>query len=159
MESDEKVKESLRAIDEATIQKVCDILRSYDTQTSEYLARIVASVCSCDESKILHDTSNLNNSHARWLYWYAYRYMTNDSYKSIAMKSNDSRKFTESCVGICVAKMSMMIESEPIWKKRWIIVKRVIKAILNNEECEQAKTLTLKVISPKGVNVELLNEK
>lgn len=159
MESDEKVRESLREIDEATIQKACDILRSYDTQTREYLARIVASVCSCDESKILYDTSNLNNSHARWLYWYAYRYMTNDSYKAIAMKSNNGRKFTESCVGICVAKMTMMIESEPIWKKRWLIVKRVIKAILNSDESEKRETLTLRVISPKGVNVELLNER
>ena len=51
-----------------------------------------------------------------------------------------------------------MIDQEPIWKKRWVLVKRVIKAILynnDNQECmNYDKEVVVKVVPPKGVNIK-----
>jgi hypothetical protein len=52
----------------------------------------------------------------------------------------------------------MMVESEPIWVKRWAIIKRVIKAILDNGGDNigaRQETLTFKVQPPKGIDVKL----
>jgi hypothetical protein len=84
--------------------------------------------------------------------------MTNENYDSIARKTGTKRKFTVGSIGYCISKMSMMVESEPIWVKRWTIIKRVIKAILesdNDMNKEVTETLTLKVQPPKGVDVKL----
>jgi len=153
---EEKIKSDLSTIEKDTIENVCNLLRQQNKATYMYLADYVASVCDVDKDEMLSDTKHLCNSHARWLYWYAYRYMTKESYDAIAKKGESYRRFTESCVGICVAKMSMMIEQEAIWKKRWAIIKRVVKVILGNmcEEPYDEQILTLKVIAPKGVKVE-----
>ena len=52
----------------------------------------------------------------------------------------------------------MMVESEPIWVKRWTIIKRVIKAIFDNGSLTIDKlptTIKLKVVPPNGVDVKL----
>lgn len=158
MKSDEQIKKELKDIDAFTVQNVCDTLRLYNKATKEYLACFVAAVCDVSVDDMLTDTKHLQNSHARWLYWLAYRYMTNENYDSIARKTGTKRLFTVGSVGYCISKMSMMVESEPIWVKRWIIIKRVIKAILDNGDVapnELPTTLTLKVLPPQGVDVKL----
>lgn len=164
MLNEEKIRNDLNTIDCNTVQQVCDLLKAYNQETLMYLADFVASLCDVTKEELLSDTKKLKNSHARWLYWYAYRYMTNESYETIANKTQEKRKFTDSCVGICVFKMSMMIAQEPIWRKRWIVLKRVVKAILednNMEHAQQPPTFVLKVIPPKGIDVKLqvINEK
>jgi hypothetical protein len=119
---------------------------------------MVASVCDVDVDEMLTDTKHLQNSHARWFFWFAYRYMTNENYDSIARKTGTKRKFTVGSIGYCISKMSMMVESEPIWVKRWTIIKRVIKAILDNGGDNigaRQETLTFKVQPPKGIDVKL----
>ena len=52
-----------------------------------------------------------------------------------------------------------MIVNEPIWTKRWIILKRIIK--LRDtvvKEKSETETVTMKIIAPKGVKLELKNE-
>lgn len=158
MKSDNDIAQDLKEIDQQTIDVVCDLLRQYSIKTSMYLAKMVASVCDVDVDKMLTDTKHLQHSHARWLFWLAYRYMTKENYDSIASKTGTKRKFTVGSIGYCISKMSMMVESEPIWVKRWIIIKRVIKAILDNDSLTIDKlptTITLKVLPPKGVDVTL----
>jgi len=158
MKTDKEIQMDVERIDTNTINVVCDTLRRYNSDTREYLANIVASVCDVTFEEMMQDTKHLYNAHARWLFWYAYRYMTNESYDSIANKTKEYRKFTEACVGICISKMSMMIEQEPIWKKRWILTKRVIKAILDNGNdgiMDIPNVITLKVTPPKGVDIKL----
>lgn len=158
MTNDNQLQADIQEIDNETIERVCSILRSYNKKTSAYLANIVAAICDVDSQEMLIDTKHLYNSHARWFYWYAYRYMTNESYDSIARKHECFRKFTESCVGICISKISMMIDQESIWKKRWVLVKRVIKAILHNNDNQECinydKEVVVKVVPPKGVNIK-----
>ena len=158
MINEEKEVNHLKDIELSVVDEVCDRLRIYSRYTGSYLANIIAALCDVDKDEMLSDTKHLYNSHARWFYWFAYRYMTNESYDSIAKRCENYRKFTESCVGICVAKMSMMVEQEPMWKKRWVITKRIIKSILDDGD-DQPSKLTLKVIPPKGVTVEILKSK
>lgn len=156
MKTDEQIKDELKRIDTHVIQSVCNILRQYNKETRDYLADVVAAVCDVTLEDLMTDTKHLHNSHARWFFWYAYRYMTNESYSSIAKRTSSWRKFTESCVGICVGKMSMMIDNEPIWKKRWVIVKRIIKQSYNLIEDEAQEPI--KIIVPQNANVELKRE-
>lgn len=158
MKSDNDIAQDLKDIDQQTVDVVCDILRQYSTKTSVYLANMVASVCDVDVDEMLTDTKHLQNSHARWFFWFAYRYMTNENYDSIARKTGTKRTFTVGSIGYCISKMSMMVESEPIWVKRWTIIKRVIKAILDNGGDNigaRQETLTFKVQPPKGIDVKL----
>lgn len=158
MKSDNDIAQDLKDIDQQTVDVVCDLLRQYSTNTSMYLANMVASVCDVDVDEMLTDTKHLQNSHARWFFWFAYRYMTNENYDSIARKTGTKRKFTVGSIGYCISKMSMMVESEPIWVKRWTIIKRVIKAILDNGGDNigaRQETLTFKVQPPKGIDVKL----
>jgi hypothetical protein len=158
MKSDNDIAQDLKDIDQQTVDVVCDLLRQYSTKTSMYLANMVASVCDVDVDEMLTDTKHLQNSHARWFFWFAYRYMTNENYDSIARKTGTKRKFTVGSIGYCISKMSMMVESEPIWVKRWTIIKRVIKAILDNGGDNigaRQETLTFKVQPPKGIDVKL----
>ena len=158
MKSDNDIAQDLKDIDQQTVDVVCDLLRQYSIKTSMYLANMVASMCDVDVDEMLTDTKHLQNSDARWFFWLAYRYMTNENYDSIARKTGTKRKFTVGIIGYCISKMSMMVESEPIWVKRWTIIKRVIKAILDNGSLTTDKlptTITLKVVPPSGVNVKL----
>ena len=133
MKSDNDIAQDLKDIDQQTVDVVCDLLRQYSTKTSMYLANMVASVCDVDVDEMLTDTKHLR-------------------------KTGTKRKFTVGSIGYCISKMSMMVESEPIWVKRWTIIKRVIKAILDNGSLTTEKlptTITLKVVPPRGVDVKL----
>ena len=86
MKSDNDIAQDLKDIDQQTVDVVCDLLRQYSIKTSMYLANMVASVCDVDVDEMLTDTKHLQNSHARWFFWLAYRYMTNENYDSIARR-------------------------------------------------------------------------
>ena len=158
MKSDIEIVNDLKEIDVNTVEAACELLRQYSVQTCMYLANMVAALCNVDLDDMLTDSKHLQNSHARWFFWYAYRYMTKENYDSIARKTGTKRLFTVGNVGYCVSKMSMMVEQEPIWIKRWTVIKRVIKAILDTDDnCADAPigTLTFKVQPPKGIDVKV----
>ena len=95
---------------------------------------------------------------ARWLYWYAIRYMTNETYDKIAVRTTAKSgcSFTPNGIGQSINKMAALINSEPIWVKRWTIIKRIIKlrdAPANGFEPQE--TVTMYVTAPKGIKVEI----
>ena len=156
--TEEEIKQNLEENERTTMNCVCDTLSSYGERIRLYLADFIASLCNVEKEKMFSTCNNLDVAQARWLFWYAYRYMTNENYDSIARKTGTKRKFTVGSIGYCISKMSMMVESEPIWVKRWTIIKRVIKAILDNGSLTTDKlptTITLKVVPPSGVDVKL----
>ena len=158
--SKDEVKARMQQIGDETVGKACDLLRDYNRRCNEYLAEIVASVCDVDVNDLLCDTRHIRNSHARWLYWYAYRYMTRESYKTISERHAKYKKFTEGGVGISIARMNIMIDQEPIWKKRWLIIRNILRAIEDESMEQETTTLTLNVVPPKGIDVKInLNNK
>lgn len=158
--SKDEVKERMQQIGDETVNKACDLLRAYNRRCDEYLAEIVASVCDVNVEDLLCDTKHIRNSHARWLYWYAYRYMTRESYKTISERHSKYKRFTEGGVGISIARMNIMIDQEPIWKKRWLIIRNILRAIEDESMEYETTTLTLNVVPPKGIDVKInLNNK
>lgn len=125
---EEKYVQELSNSELVTIQSVCDTLRNYENRIKTHLADFVAALCGVDVDTMLSNDAHDYIVQARGLYWYACRYMTNESYEKIALATQyNGFKFSPSCVAKNVAKMMIIIEQEPMWKKRWVIIKRILK--------------------------------
>lgn len=161
MKNDEQIKNDWQRLETENIEKACDLLRQHESRIEDYMADIVASLCNVDCAAMLTNSSVAYLAQARWLYWYAIRYMTNETYDKIAMRTTAKSgcKFTPNGIGQSINKMALLVAQEPIWVKRWTIIKHIIKlrdTVI--KEKGDMETLTMKIIAPKGVKVELKNE-
>ena len=161
MKNDEQIKNDWQRLETENIEKACDLLRQHESRIEDYMADIVASLCNVDCAAMLTNSSVAYLAQARWLYWYAIRYMTNETYDKIAMRTTAKSgcKFTPNGIGQSINKMALLVAQEPIWIKRWTIIKHIIKlrdTVI--KEKGDMETLTMKIIAPKGVKVELKNE-
>lgn len=118
--NEEKIKEEWAKIDSCktgdTSMAVC-----------EYLADYIASLCGFTRAEMFSRVRNQATTHARWLFWYAYRFMTKDTYSEIAYRTESWHFYTSKSVQVATQKMSSMIDSEPMWNRRWRVVKQFIK--------------------------------
>lgn len=143
--SDEKIQDRWAKIDSDNLNKALSYLRNTETEASEYIAECVASLCDVNVEDMLSNTNVIFLVHARWLYWYAYRYMTNESFDKMSHRlKTDSKTFGARSIQKAVTKMSMLIASEPIWSKRWAVVKRIIK-LRNNSDKKTDNTIVVQV--------------
>lgn len=148
------VLEKMSEIDKQTLDSICDLLRGYESKIQYWLAYFVSSLCNVEIDKMLTDCNTLSVAQSRWLFWYAYRRMTNETYEKIANVSSQyyGKFFTTATVANGITKMAQMVECEPIWTKRWVIIKRIIKQyrenLIENEE-------PIKIVVPKNAKVEL----
>lgn len=148
------VLEKMSEIDKQTLDSICDLLRGYESKIQYWLAYFVSSLCNVEIDKMLTNCNTLSVAQSRWLFWYAYRRMTNETYEKIANVSSQyyGKFFTTATVANGITKMAQMIECEPIWTKRWVIIKRIIKQyrenLIENEE-------PIKIVVPKNAKVEL----
>ena len=161
MKNDEQIKNDWQRLETENIEKACDLLRQHESRIEDYMADIVASLCNVDCAEMLTNSSVSYLAQARWLYWYAIRYMTNETYDKIAMRTTAKSgcKFTPNGIGQSINKMALLVAQEPIWVKRWTIIKHIIKlrdTVI--KEKGDMETVTMKIIAPKGVKVELKNE-
>lgn len=134
-------------------------LRMCEVSVQEYLAELVASVCDVTVNKMFEATDIVYLAHARWFYWYCYRYMTSESYDKIASQDfHCGHRFNSRTVQNGVNKISAMIDNEPLWKLRWRNLKQIIKTY-HNEINGRDKTKTIIVQIPKElkgvVNIEI----
>ena len=161
MKAEEEIINDINKLEEETINEACKLLSAYNKGLKHYLACLVASLCGVSVGDLYTNTKHIGIIQSRWLFWYAYRYMTNESYESISRNSSEWRHFGSACVGQSVTKMAMMISQDDIWSKRWAVLKRMIKIMLRNTSKEQdlfQTPITIKVVYPKNVNVELKSE-
>lgn len=161
MKTDEQIKNDWQKLETENIEKACDLLRQHESRIEDYMADIVASLCNVDCAAMLTNSSVAYLAQARWLYWYAIRYMTNETYDKIAMRTTAKSgcKFTPNGIGQSINKMALLVAQEPIWVKRWTIIKHIIKLRdMVVKEKSEMETVTMKIIAPKGVKVELKNE-
>lgn len=129
IKNEEEIVRDWREIHDEHAKQICDILHDHELKVQDYLAHMVAAQCDVTTQDMMTKDDRLHFSHARWLFWYAYRYMTNDTYEHIAQISERfGRKFTQQGISASVNKMSSLIAAETVWTKRWILVKKVIKA-------------------------------
>ena len=159
MKSDEDLKRDWNRLENENIEKACEYLRKYESDIEDYIAEVIASLCNIDVKDMLSDTSVAYLAQPRWLYWYAIRYITNETYEKIALRtmSKCGVSFTPNGIGQSINKMAAMIAQETIWIKRWTIIKHIIK-MRDTTNLSAQETVTFKVIAPKGYKLELKNE-
>lgn len=156
--TEEEIKQNLEENERITMNCVCDTLSSYGGRIRLYLADFIASLCNVEKEKMFSTCNNLDVAQARWLFWYAYRYMTNETYEKIGKLSGElyGKTFTKVGVAASVNKMYELIENGGIWRKRWLIVKRIIK--ISNTLIEEQENQPIRIVVPKEANVELIKQ-
>ena len=155
--TEEEIKQELADNERLTMLCVCDTLSNYESKIRIYLADFVASLCNVDKEKMFSENNSLDVAQARWLFWYAYRYMTNETYEKIGKLSGElyGKTFTKCGVAASVNKMYTLIEQQPIWRKRWTIVKRIIK--MQNEMIIEPN-IPITITIPKNVELKIKKE-
>jgi hypothetical protein len=156
--TEEEIKQNLEENERKTIEYICGALNTYGFSVRLYLADFIASLCNVEKEKMFSTCNNLDVAQARWLFWYAYRYMTNETYEKIGKLSGElyGKTFTKVGVAASVNKMYELIEQQPIWRKRWLIVKRIIK--FSNTLIEEQENQPIRIVVPKDANVELIKQ-
>ena len=156
--TEEEIKQNLEENERTTMNCVCDTLSAYGGRIRIYLADFIAALCNVEKERMFSDCKDLDVAQARGLFFYAYRYMTGETYRKIGELSKDvyGKAFTKVGVAESVNKTYTLIEQQPIWRKRWTIVKRIIKQ--TNTLVEDEAKEPIKIIIPKNANVELKRE-
>lgn len=159
MKTDEQIKQDWLHLDNDNIEKACAYLREHEYAIQDYMAELVASLCDVDPKEMLSETSVAYLSQARAFYWYAIRYMNNETYDKIAERTakRGGFHFTPNGIGQAINKIARLVDTEPIWIKRWTIIKRIIKLRDNTDESTDKDTC-IRIVAPKGVKVEIKNE-
>lgn len=159
MKSDEELKRDWQHLENDNLEKACEYLRRCESDVEDYIAEVIASLCNIDVMDMLSDSSVAYLAQPRWLYWYAVRYITNETYEKIALRTTAKSgiSFTPNGIGQSINKMATMIANEPIWIKRWTMIKHIIKLRDTTNKATQ-EIVTFKVIAPKGYKLELKNE-
>ena len=128
MLNEESVKREVQSIKDRTLNEAIKLLSSYEGDLREYLADIIAALCGVSAETVRNGTSkDVYNAQVRWLYWYAYRYMTNESFFAIAEK--EDHRFGVSTIMQGVWKIGGLIDAKTIWTRRWTEVKKIIQVI------------------------------
>jgi hypothetical protein len=158
MKTDDEIKEDWKRLETENLEKACEYLRRQESDVEDYMAEVVAALCNIDIKDMLSETSVAYIAQPRWLYWYALRYLTNETYEKIAVRTETKcgYRFTPNGIGQSINKMAALINREPLWMKRWTIIKHIIK--LRDTNAVHAETVTMRVIAPKGIKVELKTE-
>lgn len=160
IKSDNEIVQDWSRIETENIERACELLGGYEQEIENYLAHIVASLCGVDVKEMLTDTAISHLAQPRWLYWYAVRYMTNETYEKIGERTTakSGYKFTPNGIGQSINKMSAMIASEPIWTKRWTIVKRIIKLRENALNRTTDDGVTIRIVAPSDIKLNIKTE-
>lgn len=127
MKSDNEIKNDWLRLDKKAFREIEKILQNFKYDEQVMVASFIAAICDVDYADLFAENKRQTTTHARWLYWYALRYMTHETYERISVRTYfDGCKFTSQNVGIGISKMMRMIGQEPEWRKRWKLVKHLI---------------------------------
>lgn len=150
MTSEEKITSDWQKLD--SVEDILSSLRTKEINAAEHLAEVVASMCSISVREMFNDCGNVHNIHPRWLYWYAYRYMTNESLTKIAHMTNTvyGCNKTQSGISYAINKMGDMIQTSPVWRKRWTAIKDIIKIRWKSQK-EENEIVTITLSIPKSI--------
>ena len=128
IKSDSETKQDWMTLDDENVKRICEMVRSYERDIQDYLAEMVASLCDLEAHEMMTKDDRIHCTHARWLFWYAYRHMTNDTFEHLSqITERYGRKYSLQAINTAVNKMSALIIDNTIWTKRWTVLKRIIK--------------------------------
>lgn len=153
----EDIKREWKDVDLHVREEIAAILRRYDYSPLTMLGWYVSSICDIDFSDMLSSSDKTHIAQSRWLFWYAYRYMTNETYEQIAQRcAIDGCAFSCESVRVGCSKMSVLIERDFMWRRRWEVIKDIIK--LGNEalnEVNESKKRKITLNISDGIEVEI----
>lgn len=126
----------------------------------KHIGVLSANQCNIEFDEILETTRMEHIVKCRWLWWFAYRYLTNSSYRKIASDFHKSGiKFTPAAIAIGTYKMTRLISDEPIWGKRWKNLKCLVKQYNKDEdyvdETLAKKTINIVITKPKNIDINI----
>ena len=84
MKTEEEIRDDSLKIEEDGLKAACDAIRQCDIDVQKNLAEIVASICEIDYDTMMGDEKRYYTAQCRWMFWHAYRYMTNEPYVKMA---------------------------------------------------------------------------
>lgn len=149
--------------EDKVLEKVCAILNGYESRITVWLAELTAAICGVDAKAMLSRNGTHPVAQARWLYWYAYRYVFNATYAEIGRQATyySKRRHSAQNVASSIQKISLMIEQEPLWTHRWNVLKKILKTA--TKETAKAKwkedaTVEVRIIAPANVKIETITE-
>ncbi len=151
------IKKEWKDMEDASMQEICVVLKRYDYNVQTMLAYYVASLCDISIVDMLSQSDKSHIAQSRWLFWYAYRYMTNETYERIAQRCVvDGCAFSSESIRVGCAKMSSLVETDFMWRRRWNVIKHIIK--LWNESFDEMNEVGKKKITlniSDGIEVEI----
>lgn len=128
MKDNEEIRREWEDLQDKSFKEIEAVLRKCDYNAMTMLSSFVASICDVDTADLLSSSANMYISQCRALFWYAYRYMTQDPYERISQKTSiEGCKFSADTVRKACEKMMTLIDVDDVWKGRWINVKRFIR--------------------------------
>lgn len=131
--------------DTEAIDIICHLLNTHEIDVQKYLADMVASLCRVSIADLLSEKQKTHIAHSRWLYWYAYRYMTNEPYYKMAeVSSTLGARVSEQGISAGINKMQDLINNNNVWQQRWYVLKKIIKLRKQEKEVVNA-TITIQV--------------
>lgn len=138
MKNDETIRNEWHKIDE--VERTEQDKRTHECAVWEYIAESVAEICNVGKDEMLSESKRIHVSRPRWLFWYAYRYLTGETYRKIAYMNtyglNGKSPFTSSAIAQGCRRMSSLIMNEKQWAQRWAFAKHVIKLRGEDEKME-----------------------
>lgn len=157
MRDDKSIQNDWKELD--SMDKILQALRSREINVLDYLADISSAICNVTKEDMFGSKDKSVISQTRWFFWYSYRYMTGESYERIASLTKDysgtDKDFTRSAIGMGIRRMSELITNDPLWNKRWIIIKRIIKLRDNEEIAEGVITINIPRKLREHVKIEI----
>ena len=147
MKSEETIISEWQEMD--SVDKILQAIRHHELDMQDYIAETVAAICNVEKEAMLGESDKSYLSQARWFFWYAYRYMTGETLEKLSLltlkANNNTRKFSTTAIGAGYNKMSMLIQNDPLWEKRWSIIKRIIKLRSNALEAKEDNTIVVSI--------------
>lgn len=135
---------------EVVAERINEILQEYDYEPMDMLVGHVSNLCNVSVDDLMSSRDRTYIAQARWLLWYSYRYMTHESYTMIAKRFHGV--FHQRTVAFGIVKMSRLIEADETWRKRWKVIRHIIRTSCPQEEDEN---VTIVVQVPKGMSGEV----
>lgn len=158
---EQDINQELQLEQEKIVLTICNLLKESEISIQDNLSLFVAAQCDIDHTEMMNDTSKYYAAQCRWLYWYAYRYMTNEPYTKMAKRlGKTGRMFSSSGIQSGVNKMAQMVTQDTVWRKRWILIKHLIKtsnenAVSTISQFKPQSSVKVVVAHPKDVEVNV----
>ena len=144
----EKVRQRWQNLDTEHVSKALEHLRQYERDIQLFIADYVAALCDVSVEEMFKGSDVVYLAHARWLYWYTYRYATNESFDKIAsQRFPNGHVFVQRTIQHGVNRMSLMIEREELWNKRWCVLRKILR--LRESETRKPKNNIITINVPR----------